>query len=375
MKILQIINTDFGFEHLLRSYCEEFTKFGHKIEVLCTKTESNKNIPKSNFRFHYFDFSRSFNIYNFFISIIKIRKEIKNINPNIIHLHTPSASIITRIGLIGLKKKFRIVYTCHAFYFSSRGNIISKFILFFLEYIASFNTNLFLFQSFADYKLSLKFFSNKKNSFVIGNGVDEKIFGHYMSEDKIKLLKKNYEFKYNKVIVINGRLVKEKGYIELIESCKTINCDILIIGYVDSNNKHAHNIKEYILKLIDAYNMKSRVHFVGYTRKVSQILKLADIFVLPTYGEGLNRSIIEAMFSSLPIVTTNITNNSELVIDNYNGFKVPVRNVNKLRDAINYLLNNDKLRKKMGERSKEIAYKKFRMSDVIKRHLTYMDLE
>ena len=39
------------------------------------------------------------------------------------------------------------------------------------------------------------------------------------------------------------------------------------------------------------------------------------------------------MFSSLPIVTTNITNNSELVIDNYNGFKVPVRNVNKLIDA------------------------------------------
>ena len=103
--------------------------------------------------------------------------------------------------------------------------------------------------------------------------------------------------------------------------------------------------------------MKSRVHFVGYTRKVSQILKLADIFVLPTYGEGLNRSIIEAMFSSLPIVTTNITNNSELVIDNYNGFKVPVRNVNKLRDAINYLLNNDKLRKKWVKDQKKLPIK------------------
>ena len=80
------------------------------------------------------------------------------------------------------------------------------------------------------------------------------------------------------------------------------------------------------------------------------------------------------MFSSLPIVTTNITNNSELVIDNYNGFKVPVRNVNKLRDAINYLLIMINF-EKMGERSKEIAYKKFRMSDVIKKHLTYMDLE
>ena len=52
-----------------------------------------------------------------------------------------------------------------------------------------------------------------------------------MAEDKIKLIK-NYEFKYNKVIVINGRLVKKKG-IKLIEACKTINCDILIIGYVD----------------------------------------------------------------------------------------------------------------------------------------------
>ena len=81
------------------------------------------------------------------------------------------------------------------------------------------------------------------------------------------------------------------------------------------------------------------------------------------------------MFASLPIVTTNITNNCELVIDNFNGLLVPVRDVTKLRQAISFLLKNNDVRKKMGERSKKIAYEKFKMSDVIRKHITYMNLD
>lgn len=375
MKILQVINTDFGFNNLLKNFCESFIERGHDIEILCAKTDLNVHIKNSQFKYHYFEFTRGFNIIHLIKNILTIKKIISKIDPDILHLHTPSAAIITRLGLLGFKKNFKIIYTCHAFYFSSRGTAITKILIFILEYITSLNTDIFLFQSKEDYNFSLKYFSNKSNSFVIGNGVDPKKFDLNFNKSKINFIKNKYNlYKDKKIILINGRLVQEKGHLELIKACQNIDCYIIIIGHVDNNNKHAKNIKSEIDKISKLDNFKKKIHLIGYTKDVPNLLQIADIFVLPTYGEGLNRSIIEAMFASLPIITTNILNNKELVINDFNGFLVPVRDVEKLRKSIIKLLGDADLREEMGNNSKNLAYSNNNIKDVVERHIKYMQL-
>ena len=94
-----------------------------------------------------------------------------------------------------------------------------------------------------------------------------------------------------------------------------------------------------------------------------------DIFCLPSWREGMPRSIIEAMMMELPVVATNIRGSREEVVEGETGFLVPVKNVNRLHEKLEYLVNNPEIRKRIGRSGRSRAMRLYDEHVVINRQL------
>ena len=90
-----------------------------------------------------------------------------------------------------------------------------------------------------------------------------------------------------------------------------------------------------------------------------------DLYVLPSWREGMPRSIIEAMMMNLPVLATNIRGSREEVINNTTGLIVPVRSPIKLFKAMQKLINNPNLAKSMGERGRQRALEIYDESKIL----------
>lgn len=91
----------------------------------------------------------------------------------------------------------------------------------------------------------------------------------------------------------------------------------------------------------------NNVIFLGKRSDVVELLKISDVFVLPTLFEGLSNSILEAMAVGLPVITTDTKENKEIIIDQKNGFLVPVSSATMISKIIINIIDNDQLIKKI----------------------------
>ena len=172
------------------------------------------------------------------------------------------------------------------------------------------------------------------------------------------------------VNVANNRPIKGVKYLlegfSQIPSEKPIH--LLLIGR-DMDNKEN-------LDIITKGGMKDRVHILGHRKDVLEIEKSCDILVLASLGsESITRSVIEGMALGVAPIITNIPGNLPLVTHEENGLLVPVADADAIREAILRLYENEELRKKFGQRSKERIRTTLSNSETVKKYETfYKDL-
>ena len=101
------------------------------------------------------------------------------------------------------------------------------------------------------------------------------------------------------------------------------------------------------------------IRYLGFRSDIPMIMKSSDVFVLPSYREGLPRSIIEAMAMEKPIIATDIRGCREEVFPQENGLLVEKANVDELYDAMLHLIQNPQLVEQYGKRSRKIVEELF----------------
>ncbi|MBC7074253.1 glycosyltransferase family 4 protein, partial [Candidatus Parcubacteria bacterium] len=188
----------------------------------------------------------------------------------------------------------------------------------------------------------LKFFENYKGpKVVIPNGIDLKKFQISFQKPKV--------FSNDKInILFVGRIEERKGLIYLLKAFAILqkkykNIRLIIVG----DGSEEMKCKEYVKK-----NQLKEVYFEGKkTEKEIPIYYLScDIFVAPSiYGESFGIVLLEAMAAKKPIVAFDIPGFSEVVEDKKESFLVEAKNVQKLAEKIGILIENENLRKEMGE--------------------------
>jgi L-malate glycosyltransferase len=186
---------------------------------------------------------------------------------------------------------------------------------------------------------------------VIPGGVDTAKFKRVPTTD----IDLKYNLKGKKVVVFAGKLTPYKGVKYLIYAARKIDGEILILG----DGSERKNLE----KIVADEGIKN-VRFLGHPKDDTGFLvkfySRADVFVAPSvWDEPLGLVILEAMACEAPVVVTRKGGISLAVKDGKNGLFISPRNVSDIAEKVNYLLQNDEKRRKMGQKAREIAVEKF----------------
>ena len=97
-------------------------------------------------------------------------------------------------------------------------------------------------------------------------------------------------------------------------------------------------------------NLQSNVHLLGYRTDVKEIYAMSDCFVLPSYREGLSRSLMEAIASGLPCIASRVRGNTDLIENTGGGFLCDTNDISDYAEKLNLLATDSDLRRTMGRK-------------------------
>jgi glycosyltransferase involved in cell wall biosynthesis len=175
-----------------------------------------------------------------------------------------------------------------------------------------------------------------RNIFVIPNGIDPGIYSGISKSD----MRKKFNIPADtSILICVARLDPVKGISYLLQSLPNIvrqfdKTKLIIIG--------GGQIREELESLAISLGLGRYVEFIGEVayELVPEYLAMADVFVLPSLSEGLPVSVLEAMASGLPVVSTKVGGLPAIIIDNWNGFLVEPGNPRLLSEKIIFLMHN-----------------------------------
>lgn len=170
-------------------------------------------------------------------------------------------------------------------------------------------------------------------------------------------------------VVLAARMLWDKGVGEFVEAAritraKRPNVAFVLAGDPDPGNPAA--IPESVLHEWQAAGL---VEWLGHVDDMPGFLAQADIVVLPSYREGLPKSLIEAAACGRPLITTDVPGCRDVVTDGVNGLLVPVRNASALADAIARLAGDQALARRLGEAARAKAVAEYDERSIVMRTL------
>ena len=263
---------------------------------------------------------------------------------DLVHVHTPVASLLTRLAFQH-SKRGNIMYTAHGFHFFKGAPFINWIIYYPLErFVAPFTDEIITINK-EDYKRALKM-GYKKNSvhYVHGVGVDE-IHVLDNSNEKKEIKKKLGISEDAIVISYIAEINKNKNHIFLLRNWNLIkekspSTTLLLIGEGELRS----DIENYIKN-----NQLNDVYVLGYRSDVNKLLSITDVVSLLSHREGLPKSIMEAMVTSIPCIVSDTRGLRDLVADGESGYVVNHNNDEKLVSSFVSLLNDKDKREEMGK--------------------------
>jgi glycosyltransferase involved in cell wall biosynthesis len=171
------------------------------------------------------------------------------------------------------------------------------------------------------------------------------------------------------VVAAVSRLVRHKGYPELLEAMRDVPAELWVVGERLASD-HGEDLEPYFARA----GLGTRLRRLGYRADVASVLAAADIFVLPSHFEGLPMSVIEAMLCGLPVVATDIRGPREQVVEDETGLLVPPACVAPLAAALRRLAADAALRARMGGAGRARAVNIYDENVVVERTLGLLGL-
>ena len=359
-----------GVERVMVELAEHQVKEGHEVHVFCCDSDKNVRLKKKTevingvqiHRLPYW-FRLSFNTFIWPSLLWRFKGKF-----DIVHTHVSGHAYILFIGLLKKIKKFKHVHTTHCPWTdtSFRPITIRPF-LFFNDLI--FNKISF---KLIDRIISitpweseiLNKYTDKNKIKIIPNGTHKIFF------KKIKKItfKKKHGIKEKKLVLFFGRLNPTKGpemlakaAIELIKSEKAKDIAFVWVGPDEGK-------AEEVEKMIKPYKNLKYIGSLKEKKDVAAMYQAADVYVLPSYREGLPLTLFEAMASGLPIVASPVNGIPFEMKESENGFFAKYGDIKTLKEQILKVLNNPKLAKEISKNNLKKA-KNFDWDIIYKRYM------
>jgi glycosyltransferase involved in cell wall biosynthesis len=382
--ILELCAVEFTYVQFLSVLASKLSRSGWEVKAAFSSSNPSQTLIRLNqdsVCYCNLNVYRSAKPVKFVKSLCSLMQLLRQDNSSIIHVHTPVVSYIVRlIYNLGCFNSSKLVCTVHGYYFHSQSTPLTFALHYFAELFLTRPNHYYLFVSKEDYKFASNYLPvSAKRSFYVGNGVDTKLFLPYCStQSQIAKYKKGLTGD-DVVIGFVGRLVKEKGLIELLQAFTMLSrvipaLKLLICGDTlesDYDTSLSNLIKKSI---IGSHRRIIATGMVNSKKDLIDCYNCMDIFCLPSYREGLPTSLLEAMSCGLPCVATDIRGCNELIEHGETGLLVQPKNSQSLASALHRLIVDRELRQLMGKRARANIVLHYDIEDILFRQTKILSL-
>ena len=343
MKILYVTTVSSTMNAFFKTHIEMLVKEGHSVDLAC----NNSGWPMDDFykaldcRFFHVDFSRTPLSFDNIKACGQLKKLIENGKYDIVHCHTPNASVITRLVCRKFRKEhgLQVFYTAHGFHFY-KGAPKQNWMLFYpVEKFCSRFTDKLITINKEDYELARNKLKAKDVYYVPSVGVDLSRFENVQVDRSEK--RREIGVPEDVFLLFSvGELNENKNHQVIIRALAKLNDPHIHYAIAGEGCWNAH-----LLSLANALGVSEQVHLLGYRRDIPKLNHVADAFCFPSLREGLGLSAIEAMACGLPLITSNVHGINDYSIDGLTGYKFAPTDVEGFAHGIQTLKNNEALRR------------------------------
>lgn len=308
---------------------------GHQVDIATNENNGDSSVPdeicKLGCSVYHISCTRSPLSKGNLKCIKEIRKIVQANHYDIVHCHTPIASACTRLACRKIRKSgTKVIYTAHGFHFYTGAPIINWILYYSIEKICAKWTDVLITINTEDFsRAKRKFKATGKIVFVPGVGIDTDKFSNVIinrDEKRVSLGLPKDAF----ILLSVGELNENKNHqivIRALAELKDPNMHYVIAG--------KGNQKVLLEKLANDLGVGKQVHLLGHRNDIPELDKMADVYLLPSYREGLNVSVMEAMSSGLPCIVSDIRGNRDMVEEGKGGYLINPRDFKTIVFAIN----------------------------------------
>lgn len=366
MKIIHVCSSSMSFKFFLREHLINLANEGHKVIAVCGEEdlEERRYLADNNIEFIVIPLERKIKLGSDIKSLWKLIKLFLSIKPDMVHTHTPKASLLgTLAARFGRVKK--VIFHCHGLAFIKYDKVISK-VGFFIERLPI----LFAHSTLAVSPSLAAFLTKKKYSFgkkiqVLGAGSICGVNISHFSQLERKAINHTH-MKKSLVIGFLGRINNDKGindFIYVVESlvARGFNVKGHIAGYLEDRTLT-------FPACITTFGPVSRGGAPSF-------LSSCHLFLFPSSREGFGLAAAEASAMGIPVVAYDIIGIRDAVINYKTGFLVEPGSVGQLVEKCEILLSNSELSNKFGLEGRKHIQENFSAKKVAKDFLDFYESE
>jgi glycosyltransferase involved in cell wall biosynthesis len=348
----------------LKNDFEIFVGFGEQGD----EGELAKKIKEENIVFYTIPhLKRAISPFNDLRAIFEIKKLIKQINPDIIHLNSSKISILGSIAsrqLTIVNYQLSIVYTAHGWIFNEPMSRLKKTLYKYAEKFTARFKDIIICVSEFDRQIAIKEKIAPADKLItIHNGIEPiKFLSRESAQQELGISDKGLG---TLNIVSIGNLYQTKGFKYLIQAANILvtRYALRIMVTIIGEGREQKNLED----IIKTNNLKNNVILTGRIDHASKYLKAFDLYVCSSIKEGLSYTIIEAMQAGLPIVATKVGGNPELINDQADGLLAEPANPEDLVDKIKKIIDNHELGRIFGQSVEKKVSHFFSLNSMLKK--------
>lgn len=357
LKVCQLCAVDFTLDKFLLPLVDGMIAAGWEVVSVCSDGPAISPLRQSGYAIRTVNIPRSLNPLCLMLPFWRLYRLFRQEHFDLLHAHTPVAALIGRIAarLAGVPM---VIYTAHGFYFHDAMPAWKRRLFVEMERIGGWFTDLLFTQSGEDAQTAVEEkLLPPERVLAVGNGVDPNSFDPGTRRPRSEVRAELGLPTDVPVIGMVGRLVGEKGVREFLTAAEILakdfpNIYFLLIGERLASD-HADPVDDALRRARSS--LGARLVLPGMRKDIPDLMGAMDVFCLPSYREGMPRTIIEAMMSGLPVVATDIRGSREEVVANETGLLVPARDASALTQAFTRLLQDPAEAHAMGEAGRKRA--------------------
>lgn len=342
MKILYV-TTISRTMNFFGKFIEKLINDNHEVEIACNDTvaEIPELYRKLGCKTYSISTSRSPFSKGNVTAIRQLKKIVEENHYDIVHCHTPIAAFCTRVACRKVRKKgTKVFYTAHGFHFY-KGAPKKNWLMYYpLEKICAGFTDVLITINKEDYATAQKKIPADRVCYVPGVGIDLDKFNGIVVDRAAK--RQELGIPENALLFLMiGELNANKNHRTAINALKQLGREDVYCVIAGRGG-----LQEELQRLIDDLHMSRQIQLLGFRRDIGELCKTADVFLFPSYREGLPVSVMESMACGLPVVCSRIRGNVDLIDEiepgkTGGGTMFDPHSIESCRQAVEKLLESD----------------------------------